>query len=77
MSPFEPFHIFDSADASAVHKLSFINFHGLSELCCYGKQFVLVCNPVLPPSSSPLFSTRCVKMFHITHVATWARSRCQ
>jgi hypothetical protein len=27
MSPFEPFHIFDSTDDSAVHKLSFINFH--------------------------------------------------
>jgi len=27
MSPFEPFRIFDSADDSAVHELSFINFH--------------------------------------------------
>jgi len=69
MSTFELFHIFDSA----VHKLRFINFHSCQS-CCYGKQFVLVCNPVLPRSSSPLFSTCCVKMFHITHVAIWARS---
>jgi hypothetical protein len=78
MSPFEPSHILDSTDDSAVHKLSFINFRSCQScVVMENNLYWFVIPPALPRSISPLFCTCCVTVFHVTHVATCVRSLCQ